>query len=167
MFFRSDRVLEACSGSLDDPGRFENIYSSLLDGRLVPRDYPGHLKAFLEELPSAEEQAKILHRFTSLANEHGCSIGDFRWWEIVPNERVLFAALQRDGHKITTVFWWKDTAKGERRISMNNANPAWIPDVDEPGCWRVQFEAATYQEVKAHFKSWLAKPLELPHQWAA
>lgn len=167
MFFQSDRVLQACSGKLDDPAHFADVYDMLLQGRLAPRDYPGHLRAFLEELPNAEEQAKILHRFTRIAERYGYAIGDFRWWEIVPNERVLFASLQREGRQITTVFWWKNTLKGEQRISMNNPSPMWIPDVDEPGCWRVQFEATTYQEVKAHFEKWLTQPLELPMQWAA
>ncbi|MDQ7814411.1 MAG: hypothetical protein RDU25_01210 [Patescibacteria group bacterium] len=167
MFFKSDRVLEACRCELDDTKVFGDIYKRLIDGRLAPPDYPKHLMAFLKELPGVEEQAKILRRFSKIAESHACTIEDFRWWEIVPHDRILFASIQRERRKITVVFWWKDTAKGEQRISMNNPNPAWVPDVDAPGCWRVQFEAATYQEVKAHFERWLMQPLELPVQWVA
>jgi hypothetical protein len=39
-------------------------------------------------------------------------------------------------------------------------NAGWVRDLDAPRGWRYEFEAQTYQMIKALFAAWFEQPLE-------
>lgn len=155
MYFPADKVYAACRGDLDDPEFRAVALRELIDGAPHDKDYPDMLKAWLQELPPAEEQLKIARRLTEIAEAANCAISGFRWWDIVPHDRILLADLVRDGSPLTTMFYWRRTDKSLHPSLLYTPSPTVLR---ERGLVRVTFEAPTYQEVKAQFTAWLTQP---------
>lgn len=155
MHFAAELVSWACSGDLDNPVHFAQAKAKLLADQDYAKDFPEMLRAWLKELPPAEEQAKIVNRLTEIAEGAGCVMADFRWWDIIPRDRILLARLAREGENIEVVFYWRRTDKTIHPSLMYSQSPTMLRDA---GVLRVTFEAPTYQEVKAQFKVWLARP---------
>jgi hypothetical protein len=155
MHFAAELVRWACSGDLDDPDHFSEVETRLLAGRSCARDFPEMLRAWLKGLPPAEEQSKIVNRFSELAEQAGRRLVDLRWWDIMPHDRILLATLEQDGEQTEIVFYWRRTDKTMHPSLMYSQSPTMLR---EAGILRVTFEAPTYQEVKAQFATWLAKP---------
>lgn len=155
-------VIEACNGDLEDKVFFHGIYGRLINGReIVAPDYEEMTRQYIRELReqiSVADQTKIVYRFTELAREARCNISNFRWWDIVPRDHLLLADLVREGRDISLMFYWKRTDKSLSSIMLWAPSPRVLKDFKPP---RVEFEAATYQEVKGHFKAWLAAPFSL------
>jgi len=164
MFFKHEHILQARSGDLNDTSFFEHIFPVLLQNRRYVQDYPAMLRKYLLDLPPAEDLAKIVSSFHAIAVQNKCQIDNFEWWEIVKHDRIIFASLTRNDQKITVAFWWRESAK-EESLRLNTASQIWLHDTECSGGFRMQFEAPTYQEVKAEFDAWLKRPLQLPIGW--
>lgn len=156
MFFPHAKIRKACSGDLDDPKHFDHAARLLLGDMAEHGDQETLLRGFLKSLPSVKNQVKIVRRFRAIAKAYGASIRDFRWWDIMRNQRILFATVNRNGRYILVAFHWKKTDKGIKGQPYYFNRSAWGRDFSAPGGWRYEFEATTYQDVKAQFERWLA-----------
>lgn len=167
MFFPAHKVRHACARNLDDPPTFKKAVRDLIGTARVSPDYPLMLRHFLRRLPSAEDQGKILRRFRRIAERRHATIRGFAWWDLMAGERVLFARVTRaakTGRKttVTVAFVWKKSEKGSASVAAKSlAKTGWVRDIGIPEGWRYEFEAPTYQTVKAQFQRWLATPLTI------
>lgn len=159
MFFLHKCVLEACQSNLDDPEEFERTFRSLVGNHPAPGDYRDTLRKFLKDLPPPATLKKIVSRFRRIAKDHGATIRHFRWWEIVPRNRALMVQVIRDGQTLDLVFIWKKAGDGSK---PSGGTCGYYRDKDCANGWRAEFDYETYQEVRAAFDAWLARPLALP-----
>ncbi|MBI5654088.1 hypothetical protein HZC53_00310 [Candidatus Uhrbacteria bacterium] len=156
MFFPAELVHWACSKNLDDPQAFAEVGARLLEtAERTTKDYPEAVRVWLKELPPAEEQTKIVNRLNEIAREAACGLTDLRWWDIVRHDRILAARLQppHPGRVLEIMFMWRRTDKSVNPAMYFSPSPTVYRDFSPV---RINFEAPTYQEVKAQFKLWLA-----------
>lgn len=159
MFFPAKKVHAACGRNLDDPAECRKAIRSLIGKADVVPDFPAMLRRFLRELPSPVDQRKIVNRFRKIARTRGAGIRDFAWWDIVQGERALFAVMTRKGQEIAVAFFWKKSVKGDSSARKLRTKHGWARDIGLSDGWRYEFEAPTYQAVKAHLHEWLEQPL--------
>lgn len=115
-------------------------------------------REFIAKLPDTDSQIRIVKSLTAIAENGRATLANLKWWD-VPN-RFLFGDMTRDGYLFRVGFNWKATLKGEQPMP-NTCSCQWVPDKPAPGGYFLLIEAFSYQEIKAQFASWLAKPLTL------
>lgn len=156
MFFSAESVHWACNHDLDDPRHFSEVCERMLEGNLLAKDHPELIRVWLKDLPPAEEQTKIVNRLNEIAREAACRLTELCWWDIIPHDRILLAKLvpPHPGKTVEIMFLWRRTDKSLNPSMYFTPSPTVYCDFSPV---RVNFEAPTYQEVKAQFKIWLAK----------
>lgn len=125
------------------------------------------LHAYIQSLPNAQEQYKILATLREEAQEHAkASMSGFRWWDICPGEHWLFAELERDQTQLLVSFCWKTVKKGAATGMFSQTDASWLFDKDAPRRSRFHFNQPEYHNLIAAFRAWLKQPIpDWPH-WA-
>ncbi|MFA4954840.1 MAG: hypothetical protein WC641_06020 [Patescibacteria group bacterium] len=154
----AEMVLVACLGNLENKVFFSGIFARIVNGAAHNPDYEETVRQYilnLNEDIGVVDQVKILNRFNEISQAAKCSISNFRWWDIVPRDHLLLADLLRKDRTYSILFYWRRTDKSLNGTLHCTSGPRVLKHLDPP---RIEFEAATYQEVKAQFTAWLAAP---------
>jgi hypothetical protein len=125
------------------------------------------LHSYLQSLPDADEQGKIVHALQKKALQLAdARMSGFRWWDICPGEHWLMADMYRDHSPLLVGFTWKTVKKGSSSGLLGQTSATWLFDKDAPRRARFHFEQPEYHSLIASFERWLQQPLPAWPHWA-